>query len=411
MINNTSKIFKDTFIVMAANVINYAGMFVIAVMISRILGVDALGEFTYIIAVSSIIAIVSELGLSQLLIRKINENRPEVFSLIKNVNTFKLQLSAIVAVISIGILFVFQKNSFSAALVIGIVTVIPKALYSTYDASIRALQKQSIPSAIKSANTFIQITAVYFILLYTKSLLNLFILIFFAELLTVGVFYFFNKSLWKKSGIVYAGSASYRYSAVKPVIKEALPFFGSGAFALSIPRVIMIILENLTGAASLGIFSAASRFANGIGLLSGALYNTFYPAMTDPTVIAAQRKKLTIKFSAIGFSAGLVIALIIYFSADILIQLTFKIPEAVPVLKLLGFAVIPILTYSVIQPYLISMGKEKFILKLYLFVFLFSIPLTVFIIHHHGLTGAAFISVFIEYLILSVLYFKFLRVK
>ncbi len=408
---HSTKIFKDTFIVMISNVINYAGMFVIAVMISRMLGVDALGEFTYIIAVSSFIAIVSELGLSQLLIRKINENRSEVFSLIKNVNTFKLQLSAIVVILSLGILFLLQKNSFSLALIIGIVTVIPKTLYSTYDASIRALQKQSVPSAIKSANTSIQITAAYFILLYSKSLLNLFVFTLFAELLAVGVLYFFNNSIWKKSGTVFADTSSYRYSNLIPVIKEALPFFGSGALALSIPRVIMIILENLAGAASLGIFSAASRFANGIGLLSGALYNTFYPAMTAPGTNTAERRKLALKFSAIGFSAGFALSILIYFTAEILIQLTFKIPEAVPVLKLLGLTIIPILTYSVIQPYLISMGKEKFILKLYLLVFLFSIPLTVFIIHHHGLTGAAFISVFIEFLILSVLYFKFLRIK
>ena len=75
---------------MISNIINYGGMFVLAVLITRMLGVDALGEFTYIFAVSSILAVISELGLSQLLVRKINAERTLVFSLVRNVNIFKI---------------------------------------------------------------------------------------------------------------------------------------------------------------------------------------------------------------------------------------------------------------------------------------------------------------------------------
>ena len=383
----------------------------LAVMITRILGVDALGEFTYIFAVSSILAVISELGLSQLLVRKINAERTLIFSLIRNVNILKIFIS-IGCVLSTSIIFyIFPGLNLNLTLVIGIAVIIPKTIQATFDSSVRALQKQAIPSVIKSINTLLQIIFAYFILENTGSLLNIFIMIIIMETLTMIMFYIINKVLWNRSGILFADSIPYSYSYIKPVLKESFPFFGSSFLALSIPRIIVIILGYMTNAVSLGIFSAASRFANGVGLFSGALYNTFYPAMTNPETPANEKYALARKFTLYAFIAGLMISLAIYFLAEILIDITFRIPEAVPVLKLLGFSVIPILTYSVIQPYLISTQNEKYIFRTYILVWLLNIILGLFIIHHHGYIGAAFGNVIIEYVILIILFYKFIKFR
>lgn len=396
---------------MISNIINYGGMFVLAVMITRMLGIDALGEFTYIFAVSSILAVISELGLSQLLIRKINAERAYIFSLVRNVNIFKIYISIGCVLLSSIIFYIFPGLELSLTLITGIAVIIPKTIQATFDSSIRALQKQAIPSVIKSINTLLQIIFAYFILVNTGSLLSIFIMIIIMETLTMIVFYIINKVLWNSSGILFSDSIPYSYSYIKPVLKESLPFFGSNFLALSIPRIIVIILGYLTNAVSLGIFSAASRFANGVGLFSGAVYNTFYPAMTNPETTAGEKYVLARKFTLYAFVIGLIISLAIYFLAEILIDLTFRIPEAVPVLKLLGFSVIPILTYSVIQPYLISTQNEKYIFRTYILVWLLNIILGLFIIHHHGYIGAAFGNVIIEYFILIILFYKFIKIR
>ncbi|HAX48465.1 MAG TPA: oligosaccharide flippase family protein [Ignavibacteria bacterium] len=407
----TNKIFKDTFIVMISNIINYGGMFVLAVMITRFMDVDALGEFTYIFAVSSILAVISELGLSQLLIRKINAERAFIFSLVRNVNIFKIFISVCCVLLTSIIFYIFPGLDLNLTLIIGIAVIIPKTIQSTYDSSIRALQKQVMPSIIKSLNSLFQLIFAYFILVNSGSLLSIFIMILIMETLTMIVFYIMNKVLWNRSGILFSNPIPYSYSYIKPVLKESIPFFGSNFLALSIPRIIVILLGYLTNAASLGIFSAASRFANGVGLFSGALYNTFYPAMTNPDTPAREKHAIARKFTLYAFIAGLMISLAIYFLAEILIDLTFKIPEAVPVLKLLGFSVIPILTYSVIQSYLISAHYEKYILKTYTLVWLINIVLGIFSIHHHGYIGAAISNFIIEYIMLIVLFYKFIKIR
>jgi len=407
----TNKIFKDTFIVMISNIINYGGMFVLAVIITRMLGVDALGEFTYIFAVSTILAVVSELGLSQLLVRKINAERTFIYSLVRNVNTFKIFISIGCVLLTSIIFYIFPGLNLNLTLIIGIAVIIPKTIQATFDSSIRALQKQATPSILKSLNSLLQMIFAYFILVNTGSLLNIFIMIIIMETLTMIMFYIINKILWNSSGIIFSDSIPYSYSYIEPVITESLPFFGSSFLALSIPRIIVIILGYMTNAFSLGIFSAASRFANGVGLFSGALYNTFYPAMTNPETPAGEKYALARKFTLYAFIAGLVISLAIYFFAEILIDLTFRIREAVPVLKLLGFVVIPVLTHSILQSYLFSLKFEKFIAYFYIILWIFNLISCLILVKFYGYWGAAISAFTFEYIVMITLFILFIRQK
>lgn len=396
---------------MISNIINYGGMFILAVMITRFVGVNALGEFTYIFAVSTILGVISELGLSQLLIRKINAERTFVFSLVRNVNIFKIFISVLCVLLTTIIFYLFPGLNFNLTLLIGITVIIPKTIQATYDSSIRALQKQAIPSVIKSINTLLQIVFAYFILVNTGSLLKCFIMILIMETLTMFSFYFMNKILWDRSGNVCSTLIPYSFSYIKPVISESLPFFSSNFLALSIPRIIVIILGYLTNAASLGIFSAASRFANGVGLFSGALYNTFYPAMTNPGTPANILYALSRKFMLYAFLAGLMISLAIFFSAELLIELTFRIPEAVPVLKLLGFVVIPVLTHTILQSYLFSQKYERFISYFYILLWVFNLVTCLILVELYGYWGAAISAFTFEYIVMITLFILFIRHK
>lgn len=407
----TNKIFKDTFIVMISNIINYAGMFILAVMVTRLLGVQALGEFTYIFAISPVLSIISEFGLSQLSIRKINSDRSYVFSLVKNINIFKLFLSVICVIASGLILSIIPSSGFNMTFAAGILIIIPKVFQTTYESAIRALMKQTLPSVFKSINSLIQIVLAYLILIKTGNLLAMFVMILIMETLTAFVFRIAATRVWQNLGIPVLPASPISFSYIKPIIKEALPFFGSNFLALSMPKITIIILGNLLSQVSLGIFSAASRFANGIGLVSGAIYNTFYPVMTDPNTPLEKQYSLAKKFALFAFLAGLVISLTIYFSAGLLIDLTFKIPQAVPVLELMALMVIPILVYSVIQPFLFAIHAEKFILKTYIAVWSFNIFCSVYLINLYGYIGAAISTIITEYLILLSLLFKFFNTK
>lgn len=392
---------------MAANLVNYGGMFVLAVMITRMLGIDALGEFTLIFSFVMILTAVTDLGMTQMLVRRLNQERGKAWSIIRSVNRFRLNFSLICVAAAICVMYFIPGTNLTAAFAAGIALVIPKTLQSAYDSSIRALQQQRLPAIIKSAVTLLQIVFVYIILLGSPGMLYVMLVLLVTEILAMGAFYLTAEDLWKNETDV----KDRTLIPVKPIINEALPFFGNNLFALSIPRITMIILGYISGSASLGIFSAASRFTGGIGLISGALYNTYYPVMTGSKMTPAESFRLTVRLTVYAFGLGVVIASALFLLSDILIGLSFKIPEAASVLKILSVTVIPVLVYSVLQPYLISLHRENFILKSYIALFILILPASIILIHFYGYFGAAYAAVSAELAICLILIAGFFKCR
>jgi O-antigen/teichoic acid export membrane protein len=141
--------------------------------------------------------------------------------------------------------------------------------------------------------------------------------------------------------------------------------------------------------------------------VSGALYNSVYPFIAN---IKEQKKtsfelaKELVKYSMI---LGAVISILLFLFSNLLIDLTFKIEEAKPVLKIVSFSVIPLLVYTITQTYMLSIYKEKFLLKTYLLVWIFNLVLAIFLILNYGYIGAAIVTISIEYLLMIIQLVKF----
>jgi O-antigen/teichoic acid export membrane protein len=396
---------------MAANLVNYAGTFVMAVFISRILGVTALGEFTFIFAFTAVLSVITDFGLSTLLIRKLNEDTANISGYISKINLFKVTAGFISVLLLLTVMYFFSPVNFNLVFTAGIAAVIPKAVQGTYESSIRALMNQLVPSIIKSANTLVQLFFTFLLLVSGYRLLEVMVMILGMEIITALVFKFVNIVLWSDYGINTASEEKGLLKCIKDLLKESFPFFGNSFLALSIPRITVILLGYISFAPAVGIFSAASRFANSIGLLSGALFNSYYPVMAHSETSAENKYALTKRLSLYAFGAGLLIAGSLYVLSDFLINITFKIPEAVPVLKILAFTVVPVLTYTILQSYLFSVHKEKFILKLYAVLWSLNIIISVLLIKMSNFTGAAIASIIIEYALLAVIAFKFFTIN
>jgi len=63
--------------------------------------------------------------------------------------------------------------------------------------------------------------------------------------------------------------------------------------------------------------------------------------------------------------------------------------------------------YTVVQTYMLSVYKERFLLKVYLAVWIFNAVLAIFLIYRYGYIGAAIATISIEYLLLIIQLIKF----
>jgi O-antigen/teichoic acid export membrane protein len=342
-----------------------------------------------------------------LLVRKITEDKNKALTEIQNVNAAKVMMSLLLLLLLIAGISLRIKN-FDWLLLAGCVPAVPRLLQTSYEASIRAFLKQKYPTIIRSINSFIQIIAAIILLTQGKSLLAIFVMILITETLTAFVF---RISAVKIASPKEQTVSDFSLSKIRTLFKEGSTFFAMNFLVFSMPRGNIIVLEYLSSTIAVGIFSAGIRFVNAIGLFTGALFNTYYPLISNIREDVHLRYQLTKKMITYSFLFGAAISLSLYFLSEFLVDITFKIPEAVPVLKITSFTVIPIMVYTVLQPFFYTVYKEKFLLKLFIIAFTLNFILSIVLIRSYGFIGCAVITTFIEYFVLLILLISFFNMK
>ena len=404
-----NKIAKDTLWVLALNAVNFSSLFVIAVFISRLMGVDELGRYTFIIAISSVLYMVSDFGLTTSLVRKIGGEKKNAYSFISDANSIKTFLGAATAIISLFAIYIFNRSNFNISLAAGIVVIIPRLYQTSYEASIRVFGFQKYPTIIRSMASLLQIILSYYAIQSGYGLDGIFILILFIEIITYYVFYFTNYIILSRKNIKIKKNL-FSAKSIFGKAKESSVLFFNNVLTFTMPRVNIILLEYISSTASVGIFSAGTRFTSGAGMISGALYNSVYPFIANLKEEKKTSYELARELIKYSFIIGAVISIALFFLSGILIDLTFKIEEAKPVLKIVAFSIIPLLVYTVIQTFMLSVFLEKFLLKIYTLIWLLNAAIGIFLIWKWSYTGAAIVTISMEYLLMFIQIIKFISI-
>ena len=404
-----NKIAKDTLWVLALNAANFSSLFVIAVFISRLMGVDELGRYTFIIAISSVLYMVSDFGLTTSLVRKIGGEKKNAYSFISEANSIKTFLGAATAIISLFAIYIFNRSNFNISLAAGIVVIIPRLYQTSYEASIRVFGFQKYPTIIRSMASLLQIILSYYAIQSGYGLDGIFILILFIEIITYYVFYFTNYIILSRKNIKIKKNL-FSAKSIFGKAKESSVLFFNNVLTFTMPRVNIILLEYISSTASVGIFSAGTRFTSGAGMISGALYNSVYPFIANLKEEKKTSYELARELIKYSFIIGAVISIALFFLSGILIDLTFKIEEAKPVLRIVAFSIIPLLVYTVIQTFMLSVFLEKFLLKIYTLIWLLNAAIGIFLIWKWSYTGAAIVTISMEYLLMFIQIIKFISI-
>lgn len=406
------KISEGSLLVLILNAVSYVCSFILAVLISRFLGIEALGDYSLIFAFVLILGIVSDFGLSTLLVRKLGENKFKAKEIINNFNLIKIILSLVIIILLSITAFLFFTKIYYPAFFIGLFLILPRTLMSTYEASIRSFLNQKYPVIIKSANSFLQLALSYFILTKGYELSAVMLCILIPDVITLMMLMLANKKIIDKFNL--KNNSENILQSDQPlkekftlILKESSVFFVNNFLMLSIKGLNVILLGYFSTAVSVGIYSAGSRFVNGIGLFSGALFNSFYPAISNIKNDLKTKTELTKKFILYSFTLGFMITVPLYLFAGNLIELTFKSEDSVIVLKILSFTMIPVLVYTVTQSYLFSEYNEIFLTRILIIAWSLNIIISIILIKMYDYTGCAVALAFTEIFLMITQLLKF----
>jgi len=404
--NNRLRLVKNSGFLLSSQVFSRLFTFVASIFLIRYLGVRGYGEYSVVVAYVGFFAVVSDLGMGQLIIRESVWDRSKASTILGNFIFFQVLVGFVIfLVLVLGInLLGYEREIMNAVYVYG-VSVFISSLTVPFQSLISSFEKMKFNAISNTVSAFL---TAFFVLLMIYWQVNL---------VTIMIAY----SIGAASSLLLSGFFCTGF-VIKPVfkinlglwmklMKMAFPFLLVSLFSVLYNKIDILILSKIKGDEAVGIYNGAYRLVDVWWVLPIAINNAFYPHLSSQFKKNIVMLKKNIRRLFWGeLALGLAASLFVFIMAPSLVEMLLgdEYASSAEVLKYLIWYVPLHLAGGVLAMSLTAINKAgKFALAAGLnfgFVFVGNIVL----ISRYGLYGAVATTIFSGLFLLVTCWF-FLR--
>lgn len=366
-------------------------------LITRNYSEETTGVFTLTLTFLGFFFLAADLGLNAYILPKLTENK----LLANKLYELRLVWSVILTVLAIQTAFILPiNNSFFYQMVLlgspiiifsGIINSLSLIFQSRlrYDLSVLAFSMGAVASVLVTFFLIkIGVTTPYLIL---GSLVGAIINSIIGCLLVLKLYRFSFKTL--------------DFSFVVETFKSAWPISLSLILNVVYFRIDSFILASSKSLVDVGVYNLAYQFFQTILVIPTFIMNGFYPLMIKSLEESFLKFKKQLLYAMLAlFFLAVLITTVSFFSADLLISIFTKgkFSDSASVLKILAISFPAFFVSSLLMWCFVALKKYKSMLGIYLIGLLTNLFLNLFYIPKYSYFGAAYTTVFSEYLILSL---------
>jgi len=385
------RLIKNAGWLFSAEVISKLLAYGVIVILSRTLGPEGLGQYSFIFYYVGLLGIFSDLGVGYYFMREVARDRKKLNKLLPDVLGFKIILAVVNFLVIVGITLFLPKPQWMKVLIIlagaeAMLTWIAGIFVSVMYAH-EVTKYEAIAKTVERFWAFFVGGAV----IYTFKLLSPFIIALLAG-------YTLRELLRIRWGLQFVDELKIRLRPKlwKSLLKKSYPFWLIGLFTLIYYRTDMVMLSLLKGDYETGIYRAAYTLIEVSLFVPNIIVSTTMPSMArlwkedKKTLKALFRKSFQmLALIGIGGLAGY------YIFARLGISIVFgeKFLSSIPVLRILAFAVPFMFLNSLLGSYMNATGRELTFTKITAFTALLNVVLNYFLILNYGAEGAAVATV------------------
>ena len=386
-----ARLIKNAGWLFGAEIISKLLAYGIIVLLSRTLGPDGLGQYSFIFYYVGLLSIFSDLGVGVYFMREVARDRNRLRELLPDVLGLKLVLVLANFLIIVGITLFLPKPGWIKALIIlaGAEAMLTWVSYLF----IRIMYAHEITKYEAIARTIERFWA-FFVggaVLYTFKSLSPFII-------TLLVGYTLRDTLRIKWGLRFVDELRIRFKPEvwKDLLKKSYPFWLIGLFTLIYYRTDMVMLNLMRSDYETGIYRAAYTLIEVALFVPNIVVATTMPSMAR--LWKEDKKTLDVLFRR-SFQMLLLLGLAgiagYYLFARVGILFVFgeRFLPSVPILRVLAFAIPFMFLNSLMGSYMNATGKELAFTKITGFTALLNVVLNYILISQYGAIGAAVATV------------------
>ncbi len=304
---------------------------------ARILGVEDFGYYTFAFAFVLLFSILTDFGFDNVVVRELARNPKLVGKYVQNLLAIKLLFSlvAFLAITAILLMWNLPPYVVYSTLLLGLY-VIFNSLSSLPKCVFRSFEKMQYEALLTGLSKFLALAFGIPLLVLGYGLLGLAFAFFLAGFITLLVSFFLMVSKFTPLGI------QFDFQFWKSVILESLPFALTAFFSTFSGKITTVLLGLLQSNLSVGIYSAAYKFLEGLTALPTLIVLPVYPLLSRYFISSKTELEKTYYFT---FKLLFVFVLPLSFGVSLLaapfIHLLYgaAYAESVPVLQILIWSI------------------------------------------------------------------------
>lgn len=366
------------------------------------------GNYNLVNSFLAVFSFLPDLGIGLIVIREIAKDRKKADIYLGNSLTLNIVLAFFTIILIVATSYILKyPPEVNFLILIASITLLVSTVRSVGIDFYQGIEDMKTSAVLTFLNSFFMLIFAYFGLALGFGLKGLFIGMLVGSVISLLATWIPLKKIIKLRLLL-------NWQLCKFLLKEGLPLGLAAFFYIIYTKIDSIILFELLGSRSVGIYNSATPFVfSSIQLLNVPFVVAVYPAISR-IISYNDKKRLN---AAVKKSLGFILlwslpwALAISIFSQTLIPLIFgaKYNQAIPILKFLIFFV-PFASMSAfLYKVLIALNKQKIYLFVSLIGVLINLILNFIFISRFEIMGAAFASVTTQVLLFTI--YLFITVK
>lgn len=379
--------------------------FFVGIVVARYLGPVNYGLLNYVISFVGLFGFASSLGLDGIAVREIvnqPNNRDKILGTVFSLKIF----GGIISILLIVLAIFLTNNNLITKILVAIVSL--TLIFQTSNVVDLFFQANvlSKKTALVQVVSYIisSLLKILFIILKQEVYFFVLLSVFDSVVLAFGFF-----SAYKKNGFSPL-KWSFDWSLAKFFLNCSWPLIFTEAAMLVYFKIDQVLIKNMMGNESLGIYSAALKIAEMWYFIPMIITGSLFPAILNSRKVSVQlfENRLS-KLYTLMFWLAIIISLPISVFSTSIIKFLFGVDYlgAASVLVIYVWGGVGVFLTLAVSKYLLTENYTKIYFCITLVGALSNVLINLLVIPHYGLRGSAFATVFSYCVVpLSLVFFK-----
>ena len=376
---------KNTTIQLVAQAVAVSTGLANSLVLSRYLGVEGFGQFSYVLAFYYFFLTLNDFGINTIVVREISQHRDRAAEIIGAMQTFKVGFALLLLLGAWGVIWLLQfpPDLRNALWLFGLV--LPTLAFQLPVVIFQVNLEAESPALVGTFNRCLGFVLIVAAVLLGRGLAAVTAALVLSELFSLGLLLHFTRRwvrpTWQLTPRIWM-----------EILRSSVPLGLAGLCSALINRVDFIMLERMTDLHQLGLYSAAYKVTNLLESFPLMLMGTIYPVMSrwakeDPPRLARLYRRTLLTLSLVAIPLGILVTT----AAPWIVRLIFgtEFSGTVPALRVLVWSTVSLYLAIAGGNLLISLGRERTNLILNLFGAVLNVALNLWLIPVWGLIGAA----------------------